>query len=171
MQEQDLLPCIFDVGDIVTWVEGTPASWKFIYTPGPMVVKSIAYYQTGEPSEYALRFDPKGMDLKPGWIIEVEFLADDSKYYDPPRSLLFRTPTLTHLIHEMWLVTVPDPAAEALWNELAPKLRKRLGLAPLTPEEEKKTYDEAPYVEITEEEAQRIVQNMLRYDPNAPPTE
>ena len=93
----------FPVGSVVTWNVEAPAIWRLIWTPGPMTVVA-AYWHNGVPSEYALRFGEDGMRMTPGWILTVEYNADDTDYFDPPRSILLQRERLTENVHEKWLV-------------------------------------------------------------------
>ena len=93
---------VFPLGTLVTWNKDTPTTWRFIYTPGPMTVVS-ARWSSGISSEYLRKFEMFGdISLKPGWIVTVEYLAD-SKYYDPPLSLLCGKKRIQKEIHQMWL--------------------------------------------------------------------
>ncbi len=47
--------------------------------------------------------------------------------------------------------------ADKLWEDLAPKLRKKQGFCPLTPEEAAAAYRDAPEVKISEERIKEIV--------------
>ncbi len=95
--------CPFQTGEKVTWSDDSPSNWKFLHTPGPLVVVS-AFYQDGVPNTYARLFGESGMGFKPGWILEVEYDADSTSYYDPPLSLLFGKKRIVKMVHEMWLV-------------------------------------------------------------------
>lgn len=94
------MPCPFPVRSLVTWSEDAPATWHFIWTPGPMTVIS-ARWDDGAPTEYSMKFG--GIPRIPGWIIEVEYDADSTDYYDPPLSLLLGKERIQKEIHEMWL--------------------------------------------------------------------
>jgi hypothetical protein len=93
--------CPYKTGDIVIWNDDAPKDWRMIYTPGPMTVIS-AWWQDGRPSEYAKKFDG-GFNFKPGWILEVEYDADSTDYYDPPLSLIFGSKRIRKQFHQMWL--------------------------------------------------------------------
>jgi hypothetical protein len=47
--------------------------------------------------------------------------------------------------------------ADKLWENLAPKVRKKQGFCPLTPEEATAAYRDAPEVKISEERIKEIV--------------
>lgn len=87
-------------GTEVEWTDDVPRSWRFIWTPGPMTVTAFDWHD-GKPSLYALKFDPNGMCIKPGWIYTVKYKADTG-YYDPPLSLTHGE-FITKIVHEMWL--------------------------------------------------------------------
>jgi len=55
-----------------------------------------------------------------------------------------------------------DQKGEELWNELASKLRKMKGLAPLTPEEAEKAFAEAEAIPMSDEEIERIVDHVMK---------
>ena len=89
------------VGTVVKWTSDVPPTWRFIYTPGPMVVRD-SFYHSGEASEYAKKFDPEGMKIKSGWIYVVEYPTKGIDYYNPPLSLLWGE-KITKMVHELWL--------------------------------------------------------------------
>jgi len=90
----------FLIGSLVTWSEDIPESWRFIYTSGPMTVVSVRW-DDGIASEYSEKFG--GISREPGWIINVEYNADSTTYYDPPLSLLCGVGKLQKEIHQRWL--------------------------------------------------------------------
>lgn len=96
----------YEEGTLVTWTDDAPATWRRIYTPGPMTVISARWHD-GTPTEYARRFGG-GFDFKPGWRITVEYPADSTTYYDPPLSILLQRKTIRTEIHEMWLKPAPE---------------------------------------------------------------
>lgn len=98
------MQCPFPVDSKVTWTEDAPATWRFIWTPGPMTVIS-ARWDNGTPNEYEMLFKEAfgGQDRIPGWIILIEYDADSTSYYDPPLSLLLGRKRLQMEVHEMWL--------------------------------------------------------------------
>lgn len=93
----------FPIDSVVTWNPDAPKTWQLIWTPGPMIVVG-AYWHDGKPSAYALRFGPNGMCITPGWILTVEYGADETNYYSPPLSLLLGKERITKDIHEKWLM-------------------------------------------------------------------
>lgn len=96
-------PCPFSIGELVTWSVRVPSEWKFLHTPGPMIVVNT-FYQDGIPNNYARRFGMGGMGFLSGWILEIEYEADSTSYYDPPLSILFGKKRIVKLVHEVWLV-------------------------------------------------------------------
>ena len=105
-------PCPFPVNTAVTWNSRAPATWRFIHTPGPMVVVDAAWHD-GTPSEllqvFVDMFPGKRPARRPGWIITIEYDADSTSYYDPPLSLLLGKKRITKDVHEMWLKHVLCP--------------------------------------------------------------
>ena len=93
----------FLVGSRVTWTKNIPQSWRYIYTPGPMMVIS-SHWDAGHPSLYSQRFG--GIPRQPGWIITVRYKADSTNYYDPPLSLLRGKTRFQIEIHEQWLTQI-----------------------------------------------------------------
>jgi len=86
-----------NVGDKVQWTYDVPATWRFIYTPGPMEVTLVQVVDT-EPTVFARRFGPTGMNLTPGKLYTVKFPW--SEYYGD----LARLPHLVYMtIHQKWL--------------------------------------------------------------------
>ena len=96
------MQCPFVVGQKVAWSSDAPLDWKLVHTPGPMTVVSFRW-SDGLPTQYSLMFGPNGFDFKPGWIITVEYEADSTEYYNPPRSLLFQSNVIQKEFHQMWL--------------------------------------------------------------------
>jgi hypothetical protein len=94
------MTCSFSIGDMVTWSDNAPKTWRFTWTSGPMTVVSVRW-DDGTPSKYSERFG--GISRIPGFIVTVEYDADSTDYYNPPRSLLFNKPKLQMEIHEKWL--------------------------------------------------------------------
>jgi len=95
-------PCPFRAGEVVAWCKNVPKDWYYTRTPGPMTVISVRW-SDGSPTQYAKLFGKDGLEFKPGWIVEIEYNADSTKYYNPPRSLLFGKKMFREEIHEMWL--------------------------------------------------------------------
>lgn len=102
-------PCSFPVGTNVTWNSRAPANWRFVHTPGPMIVVGTEWHD-GTPSELLQTFvdmsPSKRPARRPGWILTVEYDADSTDYYDPPLSLLLGEKRITKDVHEMWLKKV-----------------------------------------------------------------
>lgn len=92
-------------GSLVTWAPDVPSTWHYTITPGPMVVIS-SRWDDGHPTEYSMRFG--GIPRQPGWIVTVEFDADSTDYYDPPRSILFGNKRLQKELHEKWLIPLNE---------------------------------------------------------------
>ncbi len=94
---------LFSVGSVVTWNSDAPSIWRVIWTPGPMrVVK--ARWHDGKPSVYSLKFGADGMGITPGWMLTVEYPADEPRYYDPPLSTYLGKDHATNDVHEKWLM-------------------------------------------------------------------
>ena len=81
---------LFIEGEDVTWIEEAPKTWHMIHASRLTVIKS--WWQSGNPSEYAKKFD---LLFMPGWCYELSF--DNESYYDPPIYNCRIT------VHEMWL--------------------------------------------------------------------
>jgi len=99
--------CPFNIGDKVTWDRTAPDYWRWIWTPGPMVVVD-AYWHDGTPSEFLMQFMEKFPSDRParipGWIVVIEYDADSTTYYNPPLSLLLGKKRIQKEVHEKWLV-------------------------------------------------------------------
>ena len=98
--------CPFPIGSLVTWSDDAPQTWRFIYTPGPMMVVETRFHD-GTPSEYLMMFVrafPSDKPARtPGWIVTVEYDADSTDYYNPPLSFLLGKKRITKDVHEKWL--------------------------------------------------------------------
>lgn len=57
-----------------------------------------------------------------------------------------------------------DAVTGGFWDSVSPSLRRVFGLHPLTQEEADKAMAEAPEVEISDEEIDRIVENVTRLE-------
>lgn len=84
----------------VRWSDDAPKEWRFLYTAAPMALLSVEYFD-GHSNEYAEQFG--GLGRESGLICTVEYDADDTGYYDPPRSLMFNKRRLQMQVHEKWL--------------------------------------------------------------------
>ncbi len=84
----------------VTWSPDAPKSWRFIWTDKPMLIIS-ARWDDGVSSSYADQFG--GLPRTPGFVVIVEYEADSTSYFDPPRSLLFNKRKLQMEVHSIWL--------------------------------------------------------------------
>jgi hypothetical protein len=91
----------YKAGSLVTWVDEAPKEWRYTITPGPMTIIS-ARQNDVEPTELAKKFDG-GFNFRPGWIVLVEYEADSTQYYNPPRSILLGKKRIQTELHEMWL--------------------------------------------------------------------
>lgn len=57
--------------------------------------------------------------------------------------------------------------ADRLWDELAPKFRRRKDLCPMTPEEGEEAFKTAPKAPMSKEQIRAIVQNVVNRTPPA----